>query len=70
MPKEYNMAVYLVTREGADKDELPRMVESRTAAGAINHVAKKVYGAQALSTREAVAWSQKGVEIEDPKAED
>lgn len=59
------MAVYLVTREGANPDELPRMVEARLKSQAINHVAGQMFAATPVSTREAVAWSQKGVEIED-----
>jgi hypothetical protein len=45
------------------------MVEARTAQQAINHVAKGKFGAQVLSTREAVSWAKQGVDIEIAGAE-
>ena len=62
------MAVYLVTNKKAPEGTLPRMVEVRTAASAISHVARDEYGTTPISTAQAVSWSKKGVELEDPKA--
>jgi len=63
------MATYLVTQPDAPKGTLPNMVEARTAQQAINHVAKGKFGAQVLSTREAVSWAKQGVDIEIAGAE-
>lgn len=63
------MAVYLVTREGAAEGEKPRMVEARTKAQAIAHVARSSFGAEVLSTKAAVGWTKEGVEIEEAGAE-
>lgn len=61
------MATYLVTRNDAAEGELPRMVEARTQASAIAHVARTQFTAEPISTKAAVNWSKKGVEHEDPK---
>lgn len=61
---------YLVTREGADEGELPRMVEARTANSAIAFVARNSFAAAPVSTKQAVEWSKKGVEIEEAKSDD
>lgn len=58
------MGVYLVGREGAPKDELPRIVEARTAASAIAHASKRILGATLISTKEAMAWAGRGVNLE------
>lgn len=58
------MAVYLVGREGAGPDEKPRIVEARTAASAIVHVAKKQFAAQVITTKEAMQYAAQGVELE------
>jgi hypothetical protein len=58
------MAVYLVTQADAPKGALPNMVEARTAQQAIGHVARSKFAGKPLSTKEAVAWSKQGVEIE------
>ena len=63
------MATYIVTREGAAEDELPRMVEARNQAAAIAHVARSSYTAMPISTKQAVDFSKRGVDLEDPKAE-
>lgn len=52
------MAVYLVTREGAPDGEKPRLIEARTGVAAIAFAARSSYGAQALSTKEALKWSR------------
>lgn len=62
------MATYLVTNKNAPEGTLPRMVEARTAASAVSHVARDEYGATPISTAQAVSWSKKGVDLEDPKA--
>lgn len=62
------MAVYLVTREGAGEGEMPRMIEARTKPAAIAFAARSSFGAEPLSTKEAVGWAQKGIEIEDASA--
>lgn len=64
------MATYIVTREGAPEDEKPRMVEARTQASAIAHVARTQFTALPISTKEAVSWAKKGVDLEDPKDEE
>lgn len=58
------MATYLVGRKDAAKGEKPRMVEARTQASAIAHVARTSYSATPLTTKEAVAWTKEGVEFE------
>ena len=58
------MTVYLVGREGAGPDEQPKIVEARTATSAIIHVAKKTLGAQVITTKEAMSYAAKGVELE------
>ena len=58
------MAVYLVGREGATKNEKPRMVEARTAASAIAHVARNSFSAVPLGIKEALAYSKQGVDLE------
>jgi hypothetical protein len=58
------LATYLVTQTDAPKGAMPNMVEARTAQQAINHVAKGKFGAQVLTTREAVSWAKQGVDIE------
>lgn len=64
------MAVYLVTRDGAGPDEKPRMIEARTKPAAIAFAARSTFGAEPLTTKEAVNWSKQGVEIEDASAPD
>ena len=64
------MATYLVSRKDAVEGEKPRMVEARTAASAIAHVARGSFDAKPLSTPEAVRWAKEGVDLEDPKAEE
>lgn len=59
------MAVYLVTREGAEEGEKPRMVDARYKASAINHVAGSMFSATPLSTREALTWAKQGIELEE-----
>lgn len=61
------MSVYIVNRADAP-EENSRMVEARTASAAIAHVARTSYGAIPISTKEAVSWAKKGVELEDAKA--
>lgn len=63
------MATYLVTREGAVEGEKPRMVEARTQASAVAHVARTEYKAEPISTKQAVDWAKRGVDLEDPKDE-
>ena len=65
------MATYLVTREGADDGEKPRIVEARTKQSAIGHVARTSYNAEPISTKAAMAWAKEGVELEEanPEAE-
>ena len=58
------MAVYLVGREGAGPDEKPRIVEARTAKSAIAHVARNSFGAQVISTKQAMEYAKQGVELE------
>jgi len=58
------MATDLITQTDAPEGTLPNMVEARTAQQAINHVARGKFGAQVLSTREAVTWAKQGVDIE------
>jgi hypothetical protein len=58
------MAVYLVGREGADKSEKPRIVEARTQASAIAHVARTSYSAIPLTTKEAMSWAKQGIDCE------
>lgn len=58
------MAVYLVGREGAGEEEKPRIVEARTQASAIAHVARTSYSAVPLTTKEAMAWAKKGIDCE------
>lgn len=58
------MAVYLVGREGAGPDEKPHLVEARTAASAIVHVAKKSFAAQVVTTRQAMEYAAQGVSLE------
>lgn len=58
------MAVYLVGREGATEEEKPRIVEARTAASAIAHVAKKTFAAQVISTKVAMTYAAQGIELE------
>jgi hypothetical protein len=62
------MAIYLVTQADAPEGTLPRMVEARVAQQAIGHVARSQFSATPLSTKEAVAWSKKGVDIEEAGA--
>lgn len=63
------MATYLITQVDAPEGTLPNMVEARTAQQAINHVARGKFGAQVLSTREAVTWAKQGVDIETAGAD-
>lgn len=63
------MAVYLVTREGAEEGEKPRMIEARTKPAAIAFAARSSFGAEPLTTKEAVTWAQQGVEIEEANPE-
>lgn len=58
------MATYLVGREGAAKDELPRLVEARTAASAISHVGRKTLGASIVTMKQAMEYAKQGVELE------
>lgn len=64
------MAVYLVGRKDAPKGEKPRMVEARTQASAIAHVARTSYSALALTTKEAVGWSKEGIDLETAGEDD
>jgi len=59
------MAIYLVGRADAAKGEKPRMVEARTAASAIAHVARNSFSAVPLSTKEAIAYTKQGVDLEE-----
>lgn len=63
------MAVYLVGRKDAPEDEKPRIVEARTQASAIAHVARSSYSAVPLSTKEAMGWAAKGIVCETPGEE-
>lgn len=58
------MGVYLVGRKGAKEDELPMIVEARTEASAIAHAGRSVFGASIITTKEAMAWAAKGVELQ------
>lgn len=60
------MAVYLVE----SKDGSKRLVETRTKAGAINHVSNKDYNATALNTSELVKHIQAGIEVENTDTEE
>lgn len=62
------MALYLVTREGADKDEKPRLIEAKTNKGAIAFVAGNMFNADAIDTKTAHAFGAQGVKIEDANA--
>lgn len=55
------MAVYLVEGKEGTKD---RLVETRTKAGAINHVSRNDYKATALNTSELVKHIKDGMEVE------
>jgi len=59
------MAIYLITRDGAPDDEKPRIVEARTKPAAISLVAKDMFAAEVMSTKEAMAWAAQGVELEE-----
>jgi len=58
------MATYLIVQADAPEGTLPSMVEARTKQQAINHVSANKFGAQVLSTREALSWAKQGVELE------
>lgn len=58
------MAIYLVTQDGGT----PRMVEARTRVSAISHVARDTFNASALSMKEAIEWTKKGLDLEEAKA--
>lgn len=55
------MAIYLVTREGAEDGEKPRIIEARTKTAAIAYAARSTFGAEPLSTKEAMTWAKQGV---------
>lgn len=63
------MATYLVTREGAVEGEKPRMVEARTKASAISHVARDTFAAEPISLKSAIGWTKEGVELEEANAD-
>lgn len=58
------MAIYAVTRANAPKDEKPRMVEARMGSQAISHVVGTMFSAKAVTTKDAIALSKEGVELE------
>lgn len=64
------MATYLVTQEGSPQGTKPRMVEARTKASAIAHVARTSFDAVPLSMKEAINWTKEGVDLEEAGAED
>lgn len=57
------MGVYLVGRKGAGPEELPLIIEARTEASAIAHAGRAVFAAMIITTKEAMAWAAKGVEL-------
>lgn len=59
------MPLYLVTREGAPKDEKPRLIEAKTNKGAVAFVAGNMFNADAVDTKTAYAFGSQGIEIED-----
>lgn len=58
------MGVYLVGRKGADSGELPQIIEARTEASAIAHAGRTAFAATIITTKEAMAWAAKGVELQ------
>lgn len=52
------MAVYLVTQANAPEGTKPRLIEARTAPAAIAFAARSTFGAQTLTTKEALKWSR------------
>ena len=63
------MAVYLVSQKDAPEGVKPRMIEARTAPSAIAFAARSTFGAQTLTTKEALSWASEGIELEDANAE-
>lgn len=59
------MAIYLVTQAGAPEGTKPRMIEARTKPAAIAFAARSTFGAEPLSTKEALNWAKQGVELEE-----
>jgi hypothetical protein len=59
------MAIYLVTRDNAPAGEKPRMIEARTRIAAIAFAARSSFGAEPLSTKQALSWSKQGIELEE-----
>ena len=64
------MAVFLVTRENAAEGEKPRMIEARTGVSAVAYAARSTFKASSLTTKEALQWAKKGIELEEPNAEE
>ena len=58
------MGVYLVGRKGAGPDEMPQIIEARTEASAIAHAGRATFAATIITTKEAMAWAAKGVELQ------
>ena len=58
------MGVYLVGRKGAKEGELPLIIEARTEASAIAHAGRTMFAAAIITTKEAMAWAAKGVELQ------
>lgn len=59
------MAIYLVTRKDAPEGEKPRMIEARTKPAAIAFAARSSFGAEPLTTKEALSWAKQGIELEE-----
>lgn len=63
------MPLFLITRDGADEEEKPRLVSAKTKTKAIKFVVGDMFDAATVDSKTAHAFGVQGVDIEDADAE-